>query len=119
MKKISRDAADAFLNKREFKRSNTWVQTEGLSGLTILWLHGNPIATNGTRICISHQNWQTAVTQDRLNAILWPCTDYMMSRRGGEAHFRHKDTGKRVPFRYGWYDIDQIERMDQDIEIED
>ena len=120
MKKISRDAADAFLNKRKFKQSNTWVQAQSLSGLTVLWLHGNPIATHGTTICISHQGYHTAVTRDRLNAILWHPTGYQISIAGGKSHFRHRKTGKRVSFPRGWYDINKIDQIDnKGVEIED
>ena len=66
MRKISEEAAMAFLNNNPFRRDNT----ECKNGLMLL--HGNTIAMNVEpgKILLKDAGWQTTTTKERLNAIL-------------------------------------------------
>jgi len=72
-RQISIDAAEAFMRKEEFKRSNTEVilyKTE--KGLQAeLRLHNNPIAIidEHRTLSITNAGWETVVTKDRLNEL--------------------------------------------------
>lgn len=65
MKKITELAARAFINRKPFRRANTW--TDG----TTLYLHGNVIARwdNGI-LQIRSAGWETKTTKERLNGVL-------------------------------------------------
>jgi phage-related protein len=73
-KKISVDAAQAFNDERNFKRSNTEVTVsitpDGSVKETRLFLSGNLIATkiNGV-VEVSNAGWFSVTTKDRLNAL--------------------------------------------------
>jgi len=71
MRKITADAINAFINAKAFKRTNTEVIVE--PNVTILILHGNPIAykyndPKGT-LSITNRGYFTATTKERLNGI--------------------------------------------------
>lgn len=69
--KISSDAASAFLNHEEFKRSNTTVKVT--PEYTAMYLHGNCIAQIDNESLIIKMRdcgWATKTTKERLNAIL-------------------------------------------------
>lgn len=65
MRKITRDAVDAFLNGREFRQGNMRVENDKM------YLHGNIIAwidcNNYLWICDG--GYQTVTTKERLNAL--------------------------------------------------
>ena len=65
MRKITELAADAFINRKPFRRANTW--TDG----TTLYLHGNVIARwdNGI-VQIRSAGWESKTTKERLNGVL-------------------------------------------------
>jgi hypothetical protein len=69
MRKITAESVNAFLNRKEFKKSNMAVTIEG--GITYLKLHNNKIAAmlNDGRIWISNAGWDTNTTKERLNGI--------------------------------------------------
>jgi hypothetical protein len=71
MKKLTKDSVAAFLSAKKFKRGNTSVEV--LPNVTILKLHGNPIAYkyNDPEGTISVQNcgWFSNTTKERLNAL--------------------------------------------------
>ena len=69
MRKITRDAVDAFMRRESFKRSNTQVVVHPEN--THLYLHGNPIAIVDLLGCIKITNagYQTNTTKERLNGI--------------------------------------------------
>jgi hypothetical protein len=69
MRKITRDAVEAFMSNRDFKRGNTWVQCA--VGRRWFHLHGNVIAeiTNNGELYICSQGWNTVTTKERLNGL--------------------------------------------------
>ena len=71
MRKITEESVNAFMNARKFKKAN--MEVEVLSNVTILKLHGNPIAyryNNPSRtLSITNAGWETNITKERLNAI--------------------------------------------------
>jgi hypothetical protein len=69
MRKITKEAVDAFLVGKDYKKDNTKVND--FAGRTILMLHGHTIARKGAEgVKISNAGWPTATTKDRLNGIL-------------------------------------------------
>lgn len=70
MRKISKDAAAAFMACRKFNRDNTEVRLTDFG--SELFLHGNKIAIlNNGALFISNAGWFSNVTKERLNAL--PC----------------------------------------------
>jgi ribosome biogenesis protein Nip4 len=68
MKKIDRDAALAFKNKKRFSSANTKVYIENNEAK--MYLFGNLIAkTKEGETYIHHCNWRTVTTRNRLNAL--------------------------------------------------
>lgn len=71
MKKISIDAARAFLMGKKFKRGNTEVQA--LPNVSVLLLHGNEIAYRyndpDQTLSVTNAGWFSKTTKERLNAI--------------------------------------------------
>ena len=66
--KITKDAVNAFLNGKNFKRSNTQVVVAG-DRVTLL-LFGNTIARKvGDKLHITHCGWKTMTTRERLNGL--------------------------------------------------
>ena len=75
MRKITKNAIDAFMNNKHFNRDNTYVSIARDSGnmpkVTTLYLHDSPIAykyEDGT-IEIQTCGWNTHTTKERLNGI--------------------------------------------------
>ena len=70
MRKISRDAANAFKNDVNFRRDNTQVVV--LRDETLFYLFGNLIAIKKDGyLHINNCGYPTRVTHDRLNAIFY------------------------------------------------
>lgn len=70
MRKITKDAIEAFLNGDSFSRSNTKVEIE-LDKEVVLSLFTHPIATklpNG-EILVTNAGYPTVTTKERLNGI--------------------------------------------------
>ena len=69
MRKITRDAVDAFMKRVPFKRSNTEVVV--CPSHTCMYLHGHLIATIDSlgNIRVSNAGYFTNVTKERLNGI--------------------------------------------------
>lgn len=68
MRKVSREAAYAFINNIRYSSNNTKVIV--YDGETHLVLHGNTIAKKiGENVYINHCGWETVTTRDRLNAL--------------------------------------------------
>lgn len=71
MKKISIDAARAFLMGKKFKRGNTEVRV--LPNVSVLLLHGNEIAYQYNdperTLSVTNAGWFSVTTKERLNAI--------------------------------------------------
>lgn len=68
MRKITRDAVDAFYGGYNYKNSNTEVIHEGTA--TVYLLHNNGIARRiNDKIAISLAGWNTNTTRERLNGL--------------------------------------------------
>lgn len=71
MRKISNDAANAFMCAKSYNTSNTEVEV--LPNVTVLKLFGNEIAYRYNdpekTLSITNAGWKTATTKERLNAI--------------------------------------------------
>lgn len=69
MKKITRQAVDAFVNARPFKSGNTRVEVR--NGETFFYLFGNMIAHKYEgELYITTCGWKSKTTKERLNGIL-------------------------------------------------
>jgi hypothetical protein len=71
MRTITKEAVNAFMNGKKLNKGN--MRIEVLPNVTIMYLHGNPIAyryndPEGT-ISITNCGWFTNTTKERLNAI--------------------------------------------------
>lgn len=71
MRKLTKESVNAFNNSTPFKKAN--MEIEVLPNVTIMKLHGNPIAYRYNNpektLSISNCGWQTNTTKERLNAI--------------------------------------------------
>jgi hypothetical protein len=71
MRKITEESVDAFMNARKFKKSN--MEIEVLPNVTVMRLHGNPIAFRyndpNRTLSITDAGWSTNTTKERLNGI--------------------------------------------------
>lgn len=71
MRQITIDSIEAFNNAEKFNKSNTSVEV--LPNVTILKLHGNPIAYQyndpDRTLTITNAGWATPTTKERLNGI--------------------------------------------------
>lgn len=71
MRKISKKAAEAFMNAKPFKKDNTEVVA--LPNVTVLKLFGNEIAYRyndpDRTLSITSCGWKSQTTKERLNAI--------------------------------------------------
>lgn len=69
MKKVTENAANAFICRKAFSSGNTVVHAENNS--VSCFLHGNKIASlTGSLLTISSCGWETSTTKERLNGIL-------------------------------------------------
>jgi len=71
MRKITEESVDAFMNARKFKKSN--MEIEVLPNVTVMRLHGNPIAFRYNdperTLSITDAGWSSNTTKERLNGI--------------------------------------------------
>ena len=86
MRKITREAADAFVNGRNFSRQNMTVSHIGDHAL--MYLHGNRIAerTPDGVLHLTLAGWNPPTTRERLNGLL-----IVMGNTHGGARFYQKD----------------------------
>lgn len=65
MRQITKDAVNAFVNRQNFKRSNTVVRDRGY------YLFDNKIAwyDNGGKLWITNCGYKTTTTKERLNGL--------------------------------------------------
>ncbi len=70
MRKITRDAVNAFRNNEKFRRDNTEVRADDNG--TVLFLHGHCIAMRDRTgiLKVRDAGWQTPTTKERLNGLL-------------------------------------------------
>lgn len=76
MRKITRDAVQAFYKGESFRRGNTQVIVIEYNGqyLSQFYLHGNVIAeyyVNSDSVHFSLAGWPTVATRERVNGILY------------------------------------------------
>jgi len=71
MRKITEESVDAFMNARKFKKAN--MEIEVLPNVTVMRLHGNPIAFRYNdperTLSITDAGWSSNTTKERLNGI--------------------------------------------------
>ena len=78
MRKITQQAARAFIDGRKFSSGNTTVTVDS-EGYIVMSLHGNIIAKRGmmdTQIQVTLAGWGTPTTRERVNGLL---TEYGVS----------------------------------------
>jgi len=69
MRKITREACQAFENGRQYKKSNTQVISHNENKIK-MYLHGNLIACKGKAgTYISDGGWKSNTTKERLNGL--------------------------------------------------
>ena len=94
MRNITREAVDAFLSGREWKKDNTEVKVEvrkGRRSKVTMLLHGNAIAVTGQfdshpGLRISTAGWDTNTTRERLNGL----PHVYVYRKKGQLHLNGK-----------------------------
>lgn len=92
MRQITKESINAFLDNKDFKKSNTTVVATG--NITMLYLHGNQIAKRNPiteEIEINNCGWQSNTTKERLNGI-FDCLD------------RYQDGIYQKNFKWYWMD---------------
>lgn len=71
MRTITKNAVNAFMQGVQYRQSNTSVEV--LPNVTVLKLHGNPIAYRYNdperTLSITRANWPTNTTKERLNGL--------------------------------------------------
>lgn len=93
MRKITRDAINAFISGQKFSRDNTTVKVEPVSfSLVHLFLHGNLIAKRYLKegenvLMISNAGWFSNTTKERLNGI----PGVSISQRKGVWYLNNKE----------------------------
>lgn len=86
--KISKAAAQAFIERRPFRRDNTEVVTS--PSCSVLKLHGNVIGENSASrgIHLTMAGWGTMTTAARLNAVMLALgLGIRWFRKNGEWHY--------------------------------
>ena len=69
MRKITREACQAFENGRNYKKNNTQVISHNENKIR-MYLHGNVIAYRGKEgTYISNGGWPSRTTKERLNGL--------------------------------------------------
>lgn len=69
MRDITREAVSAFVDGRNFKKTNSQVVVR--NGEVFLYLHNNMIAhKHAGGLYVTHCGWRTNTTKERLNGIL-------------------------------------------------
>jgi hypothetical protein len=103
MRKITYDAARAFIEGRNFSSGNTSVRVEQRAPEDShpnrqLYLHGNLIAeyTNVKGLLVTLATWPTATTRDRLNGLLTE-----LGKREGVWQHKHEQ-------HYGTHEANRI-----------
>ena len=107
MRKISREASEAFWEDRDFKKSNTEVTVFETD--VFFYLHGHLIARRSRtfdNLQINHCGWPTVATKDRLNAIL-SVGGYGRQRiyQKDKSWYISQDLQKDIPVYRGWNEI--------------
>ena len=105
MRKITREAADAFVNGRNFSRQNMKVSHS--NGIRRMYLHSNLIAEQHASygylgpLRLTLAGWNTLTTRERLNGLLSVMgRDYRFSQRNFAPYY-----GSRQIESDEWIDI--------------
>ena len=112
MRKISKEAATKFVHYANFAQNNTKV-TQAPNGNTIMYLHGNRIAschpTNGTWLSLA--GWNTTTTRERLNGIMEVMgLTYRFRQIGGKAYITCKERNVKIEINEdNTYALDEIQ----------
>lgn len=70
MRKITQEAANAFRSKKSFRKTNTQVISDAQVGSSMLYLHGNLIATHYKgKLEFTLAGWPTRTTIERLKGL--------------------------------------------------
>lgn len=89
MRQLTQLAVEAFNNAKPFKQSNT--QVEVLPNVTILKLHGNPIAYRyndpDRTLSVTNAGWFSQTTKERLNGI----TGVSISQKAGKWYLNSEE----------------------------
>ncbi len=113
MRKISKEAANKFVHYSNFAQNNTKV-AQAPSGNTIMYLHGNRIAschpTNGTWLSLA--GWNTTTTRERLNGIMEVMgLTYRFRKIAGKAYITCKERNVKIEINEdNTYALDEIQQ---------
>lgn len=82
MRKVTREAVQAFFAGRPYSNNNTAVVVPQGSRLVAFTLHGNVIAVRfiddpASKFYITDAGWQTVTTKERLNGVLSECGGFI------------------------------------------
>lgn len=98
MKQITKESVNAFLNAKPFKKQNMTVEVQ--PNVTILRLHGNPIAYRYNdperSLSISNCGWQSNTTKERLNGLLSMLNMGKITQRNWEWYLNGKKWSGRL-----------------------
>mgnify|MGYP000495901179 CR=1 FL=1 len=76
MRKISHNAAMAFVRNNNYKCDSTEVVTHYREHMTTMYLHGNTIAVKtGERVTVTLAGYGTPTTRERVNGLLTVLAD--------------------------------------------
>ena len=113
MRKITKEAATKFVHCSNFAQKNTKV-AQAYNGNTIMYLHGNRIAsghpTDGTWLSLA--GWNTTTTRERLNGIMEVMgLTYRFRKIKGKAFITCKERKVKIEINeYNTYALDEIQQ---------
>lgn len=105
MRKVSRNAAMAFVHNNNYKCDNTEVVTHYREHMTTMYLHGNAIAVKtGERVTVTLAGYGTPTTRERVNGLLttlanefgWPHSCGFTQCKGEQVFVVHSHDGEVI-----------------------
>lgn len=105
MRKISHNAAMAFVRNNNYKCDNTEVVVSERDCMTVMRLHGHIIATRvGVRVRVTLAGYGTPTTRERVNGLLtvladefnWPHRCGFMQEKGKQVFVVHSHDGEVI-----------------------
>lgn len=126
MRKIIEDSLNAFIEGRQFNRSNMLVTftTVGIPGEPgiVMYQHGNaiawrPLSMGAEGVTFSNCDWYSATTKERLNALIRHYTNgrWWLASDRGEWVLYSAHHGEHKPYNGGPYDIVTLLELDRTI----
>lgn len=98
MRKITTESVNAFLDAKPFNKQNMTVEVQPC--VTILRLHGNPIAYRYNdperSLSITNCGWQSNTTKERLNGLLSALNMGGITQRNWEWYLNGKKWSGRL-----------------------